>query len=455
MGAMMNLIAFLLCLPLQEDPHKILVDPARRAQEADRKAALQTFRNRAGAVPHVAAQFLEKSDAQWSLPAPAAADLNAFLARFWATPPSTEPQHQEALAAILAAVEKHGRAGGAPEIFRLFALAHLSALGDKAADAAAKLGFVKEGDRWGRKDQLALYAITQGFSKPAYIPAEAEKMASSSPSFGPRYVAMLLDIQKAISANSGFDVVYKALSAATAPQTPPSVANHLKALADGLKNSAACANCKEGKITCDICQGKKRTDITCHLCKGIGWAQKGEQANVLIKCVNCRGTRVFKNSACPNCKQTGAVECIISGGKGWRDNFKGCKSCKICDTCKGRRQVETPCATCGGKGRVPPIVMGDVPSILCSACKGNASSKEPCKSCSETGLADCAVCGGKGARDGKSPARPKVADVYVTEPCAACAGKGWPLPNLAIPCERCFGLGLRVKPTADATKVLE
>jgi DnaJ-class molecular chaperone len=149
------------------------------------------------------------------------------------------------------------------------------------------------------------------------------------------------------------------------------------------------------------------------------------------------------------------VECIISGGKAWRDNFKGCKNCKICETCKGRRQVETPCATCKGKGRVGRIVLDDVPSILCGACKGNASSKEPCKSCSETGLADCAVCGGKGVRDGKSPARPKVADVYATEPCAACAGKGWPLPNLVIPCERCFGLGLRVKPTADATKVIE
>ena len=400
-----------------------------------------------------AAQFLEKTDAQWKIAGPAAADLNAFLAKHWSPPAADEAKHKEALAQLLALADKHAKADGAPEVFRLFALAHLSALGDKAAEAAGKLGFAKEGDRWGKRDQLALYTIAKGFAKPGYIPAEAEKAAKGSAAFGPRYVAALLEIQKTISANSGFEALYKSLPSVAGAGTPKA-ADHMKSLAESLKTAAGCVNCKDGKVACHVCQGKKRTDVTCPLCKGLGWSQKNEKANVLVKCLNCKGLCVFKDAGCPNCKQTGSVECIISAGKGWRDNFKGCRECRICDKCHGKRQIETPCATCMGKGRVPPIVLG-IPSILCDGCKGAALLKGPCKDCSETGIADCGKCGGKGVRDGKSPERPQLQDVYTASPCTACGGGGWPLPSLAVPCEKCFGLGVRVKPSADASKVLE
>ncbi len=448
------LLALFLLAP-QDGPFKTLADPARRADDAARKAALEAFRAGAkeNAASYVAAKFLNRSEADWKLArTPAGADLDALLARYWSAPP-TDAVHKEALAAFAAAAEKHAKGEPGPQAFHLFALAHLSALGDRGAETAGKLGFAKEDGRWGRRDELALLAIAKGFSRPAYIPAQAEGAARSSPHFGPRYVVALLDVQKVLFANTGYAALYKSLPLLAGPNPPTAVAEHLKALAEGLKAAVYCTQCKDGKIPCDTCQGRKKADVTCPVCKGLGWMQKGDKANVLIRCSNCRGATVFKNANCPTCKQRGTLDCVICLGKGWRDHFKGCGGCTRCGTCLGRRIAETPCATCGGKGRVPPIVAG-IPSILCGDCKGQAILKHPCKACAETGLHDCAKCGGKGPRDGKSPARPQVSDVYRTAPCDLCGSKGWPLPNLAVPCDKCFGLGIRIQPALDPSKTL-
>lgn len=429
----------LLALLAQADPFKTLADPAARARDDARKTAREAFLARPDLPSLVAARFLEKGDGK---PAP---ELDAFLAKHWAAPFSSEDAHKAALAALLPVAAKH-------EAFPLFALAHVAALGDKAAAEAAKLGFAKEGERWGRREHHVLHVLCAGFAKPAYIPAEAERAARTSTSFAPRYVAALLDIQKTISANAGFEALHKALPGVAGTGVPAATVEHLKALAEGVRAAAQCASCKAGKATCDRCDGKKRADLTCFVCKGLGWMQKGEEANRLVKCVNCRGAKVFKNAGCALCKQTGVLECVICLGKGWRDNFKGCKACQACGTCKGRRTVETPCATCGGKGRTGPIVLG-IPTILCEGCKGQALLKGTCKDCQESGLAACAACG-SGVRDGKSPARPKVEDVYTTAPCGSCAGKGFPLAGLALPCDACHGLGLKVTPTADPAKLL-
>ncbi len=140
------LLAGLCLLLLRQDPFGILSDPARRAREEDRRAALEAFRSKAAgsAVHFAAARFLEKSDRQWRLvydrlktpkgdfagvleggtlvtfsgqrlPAssgtvekevrdPAAAEVDAFLARFWSAAPSTEEQHRQALEAVLQAI---------------------------------------------------------------------------------------------------------------------------------------------------------------------------------------------------------------------------------------------------------------------------------------------------------------------------------------------------------------
>jgi hypothetical protein len=490
----MHSLALVFALLVQDDPFKTLSDPARRADAGARQAACEAFRARAGesAVHAAAARFLEKSDREWRLvfdriktpngtvagtldganfvpfsgqkiPAGSGAvekdvrdaagtELNAFLAKFWAAAPA-DAQHRDALTALAAASEKAAKSEAGPDLFRLFAMAHLAALGDKGADLAGKFGLSKEDNRWGRKDELALWAIAKGFAKPAYVPAEAEKSALGSPAFAPRYVATLVQIAKVFSANTGFESTWKPLAKLSGAGAPKGTPDHMKALADGLKAAAACGNCKAGKVTCEVCDGKKKADFKCPKCKGLGWAQKGEEANRLIKCTNCQGGCVFKNHPCTGCKATGQIECAVCGaGKGWRESFKGCKDCKTCATCKGRRETVTPCAKCKGKGRVPPEVMG-IPTILCDDCKGAADIKENCKACGATGIGDCATCGGKeGKRDGKSG--PKVEDVFTTESCGACAGKGWPWAGMAIPCDKCYGLGVRIKPTVDGSKML-
>lgn len=449
----MTLALLAILLAPQTDPFKTLADAAKRADASARKSALADFRAGARQSPihYVAAKFLERSEADWKLGEPAAADLNAFLAKFWAAAPADPQVHKDALAALVAAVEKHGSDAGA---FRLFAQAHMSALGDRGAAFAGKLGYSKQGDRWGTREYLPLYALAKGFSKPAYIPAAAERAARASKDFGPRYVAGLLDIQKTLFANTGFEKLYKGLPMVAGRRAKGPRADHMNALAESLKAAVSCGGCDGGKVACDRCKGKKRTTITCVVCKGLGWQQKGAAANVLIPCRNCRGRKFFKNVTCPVCKRKGKLDCRVCLGKGWRDNFKGCKDCRVCQLCWGRRIVEKNCATCGGKGRVPPIRLG-IPTILCGGCKGQAQLKEPCRSCAETGLANCSTCGGRGPRDGKSPARPKVADVYGTSPCDPCGGKGWPLPNLAVPCDACFGLGFKASPTSAPDLILK
>jgi hypothetical protein len=492
----MKYLLFALCLLPQEDPFKTLADPARRAREEDRRAALESFRAAEGgsAVHFVAARFLEKGDRGWRLvydrlkkadgtfagtvegtvlvtfggqrlPVDsgtvekdvrdaASADIDAFLSRHWSSPSWDEKRHREALEAAVQGCEKTSRSEAGPEVFRLFALAHLSALGDKAAEPAAKLGFVKEEGLWGRRDHLALNAVSRGLSGADAVPADAERTAKASSLFGSRYGAALYEVQKTLAAGTGFEACHRSLTAAAGAGAPRAVADHMKALADGFRALVFCTQCKEGRVVCWRCLGKKRTDVTCAVCKGLGWSAKGDKVNVLMPCPNCKGGLIFRNVGCPACSQLGSMVCGICGGKTWREGFKGCRDCRTCAACKGTKQAETPCATCEGKGRVPPMMAG-IPTVLCQTCAGQAVLRGPCKDCTMSGLADCATCGGKGLRDGKSAARPKVSDLYSTDPCAACGGKGWPLPNLAVPCGKCFGLGVRVKPSLDPSKILE
>ena len=184
----------LLLLVPQDDPFKTLTDPARRAGESARRAALDSFRAGAkdGVESFVAARFLEKSDRQWHLVNdkdvrdPAAGDIDAYLQKYWSSAPAAD-KHAEALAALGQAAEKWPKTE-ALEVLRLFASAHLASLGDKGAAVAGKLGFTKEGGRWALRDQATLHAIAKDFAKPSYIPADVERavarirdLASASP----------------------------------------------------------------------------------------------------------------------------------------------------------------------------------------------------------------------------------------------------------------------------------
>lgn len=486
------LLALLLCVSAQDENYKILQDPARRAKEFDRQSALKNFKAQAKDNPAawVAGRFLDKTDRQWKLSYdrlktasgtllgtadganftayngsrvavstgtlekdvvdPAGVELNAYLKAWWSGAALSDADHRKALEGLEQSIGKLGTSEGA-EALKLFVLLHASVLGDRASDIVGKFGFVKEGDRWGRRDELAVLSISNGLAKKSTVTGDAESKARSSSSFGPKYAVALFDLSRVFSANQGYEAAYKALLGLAQQPGAPRVAAHYKALADSYKGAVYCKICKDGKLTCDQCNGKKRVDLTCPTCHGLTWMQKpGAPGSTLIRCTKCLGQGGFKGVGCPRCKQTGIVDCVVCSGKPWRDGFKGCKDCAICGTCKGRKETEKDCGTCNGKGRVAPFTAG-IPTAICDACKGFAIIKSNCAPCKESGLAPCKNCG-DGVRDGKF--RTKLEDVFTQQPCSACGGKGFPLPNLAVPCERCMGLSFMALPAIDPLKTL-
>jgi hypothetical protein len=486
------LLVTLLCLPLQDESFKILQDPARRAKEFDRQTALKGFKAQAQQSPSawVAARFLEKTDRQWKLvydrlktstgiqlglaeggtfvglngsrtPVssgtlekdlrdPAGLELDGYLKTYWTGAALSDADHRKAMESLEQSITRAGTSEGV-EALKHFLLAHAAVLGDRASDILNKFGFAKEGDRWGRKDDLVVYTLASGIAKRSTVPADVESRARSTSAIGPRYALEIFDLSRVFNANQGYEAAHKALIGLTGPGTPPRTAEHFKALAESFKAAVYCRVCKDGKMTCEECQGKKRVDLKCPVCHGLTWAQKpGAAGSTLIRCYRCAGQGVFKNAGCPGCHETGIINCPVCGGKPWRDGFLGCKDCTICDVCHGRKETVKDCPTCRGKGRVGPYTAG-IPTATCDACKGFAVIKSPCAACKESGLAPCKTCG-NGVRDGKF--RAKVEDVYKAVPCPSCGGKGFPLPNLAVPCEHCLGLSFVVAPAIDPAKTL-
>jgi len=380
------LLTLLLLASAQDENFKILQDPARRAKEFDRQTALKAFKAQAkdNAAAWVAARFLEKTDKQWKLgydkKDSSGTELDAYLKTYWTGAALSDAEHRKALEALEVAIGKVDKSEGA-EALKLFLLVHTSVLGDRASDIVAKFGFAKEGERWGRKDDLALCALVGGLAKKTLVSGELESRARSATSLAPRYAVSLFDLGKVFNANQGYEAAYRALLGMGGPTAPPRASEHFKALADSLKGAVFCKVCKDGKITCEMCQGKKKFDQPCPVCHTLGWAQKGGAAgSTLIRCVRCAGQGTFKMAGCPGCGQTGVINCPVCAGKPWRDGFKGCKECAICDVCHGRKQTEKNCGTCGGKGRVAPFTAG-IPTAVCDTCKGFAVIKENCKAC--------------------------------------------------------------------------
>jgi hypothetical protein len=66
------------------------------------------------------------------------------------------------------------------------------------------------------------------------------------------------------------------------------------------------------------------------------------------------------------------------------------------------------------------------------------------------GFLKCAVC-----REGRKEALAPLSAVFDPEPCVACAGKGWPVEGKAVACTSCLGLGVRIKPAAQPSKMLD
>ena len=227
----------------------------------------------------------------------------------------------------------------------------------------------------------------------------------------------------------------------------------MKALAEGFRVVTSCHECTKGKVTCPTCSGKKRADQKCPRCLGSGWQGVPGKDDTVSRCRNCRGAKIFKNSGCRTCKRSGKVECPACEGSSWREGKKVCVDCRVCKTCNGAKTVMTKCSRCNGFGRYSTnSIRGGVPNQLCDFCDGKGVFKRPCAPCKESGLVDCTTCKGSGPRGAASAFLPS--NIYSTQPCTSCAGKGWPVPGVLMVCTSCMGQGARLLPWADRTKVL-
>jgi hypothetical protein len=142
-------------------------------------------------------------------------------------------------------------------------------------------------------------------------------------------------------------------------------------------------------------------------------------------------------AVCPNCLGEGKLRCT---------------------NCHGVKEVRFPCAKCGGKGKYHPpglvIPPGANPRrfersfVNCTQCKGSGFEKVVrCEKCKD-GYMICKQC------DGKPKQAPDLADIFASVPCPDCDGDGCIFRNIRWACPSCLGLGKKLTPKADPSKVL-
>ncbi len=128
-----------------------------------------------------------------------------------------------------------------------------------------------------------------------------------------------------------------------------------------------------------------------------------------------------------------------------------------CTNCFGKKEIRTDCEKCKGKGKVPEQGYGAgfggggkfaVPEIPCYPCRGRGFTKLlRCEKCKD-GFNDCRNC------DRKPKTPPEMEEICVGAPCGQCDGRGYVFRNVLWACKSCMGLGQKLTPKSDPTKVL-
>lgn len=308
---------------------------------------------------------------------------------------------------------------------------------------------------------------------PEAAPAKAEG-AKAEPRartpFEQRYAALLAGLERTLARGSGYEQMYKEILECSTAGAPKGAADHLKALAASLKHAIACRECAGGKVPCDKCGGKGRVDLDCTVCQGQGRVRASGavgDADVTVRCRNCEGKKVFKGVTCLACARSGKTTCAACRGKVWPGDGCPRPECTAgrtpCPTCDGKAFVMEKCPFCvNGRRTAPGAVNGADVTMKCRNCEidgqtGTGNFKVECKTCRKTGKVTCNHCGGAFNRN-KPPAdggnrmvetgvKPtSSAKVYTLEKCKDCAGAG---------CDRCHGLGSKIRPISDPASVLD
>jgi DnaJ-class molecular chaperone len=445
---------------------QFLKDPGRRALPEVRASLARSLRAASldSEVLRAAAMALGWTTNAW--------DLNSSQAQVWsAYAKGTSFETLE----LLSAADHVARArmlleGGKAPVLRLFALAHLleALSGDPSVSGLLdSSGYYRsvDGKRWGEFDGISQYKITQYYFDRSREDPSLENKAVASPDFGTRYAGLLLEIDRSLRRGAGIQATWRDLATSGVPETLTGGSAHLRALAESYRKAVTCKECKNGRVPCPQCQGKGRVDAPCPACKGEGRIMAPGAVNgaqVSQRCNACDGHKIFKQVGCPACARTGTVGCSSCGGDPWRERNCTNPNCRDgwvrCQTCRGGGRVDVSCPDCNGTGRVtaPGSAVGALVTQKCRTCNedhGVFKRLAKCQTCGGNGLTKCGSCEGKASNQKSAVAL--ISEVFSTEPCAECKGSGWPSPRMAIPCVRCLGLGVRIKPAIDPSKTLE
>ncbi|HLY07765.1 MAG TPA: hypothetical protein VKW04_00545 [Planctomycetota bacterium] len=127
--------------------------------------------------------------------------------------------------------------------------------------------------------------------------------------------------------------------------------------------------------------------------------------------------------------------CNVCGGEG---RFR-------CTNCHGKKETKYYCQRCKGKGSTVSSLGA---KLVCPACLGKGIEKiVKCEKCKD-GYVDCKQC------DHKPHPAPSMDDIVGMTTCPQCEGRGTAFRSAAVTCPACLGLGARLVPKADPSKVL-
>jgi hypothetical protein len=435
--------------PLQE-AFAVLADPAKRSDPAARRAARDAFRDQRRAAPALydlataGMLFLSKTDSAWKATGPVLAALQEYFARPWIKEPLklAPAAHQEPaafLAEKIASVKK-ADAGASVEALLLFAAGHLGCLplGPEHEKIAKSLGFLMAAGLPGTPEGHALRDLNGFISAGEHDLAARVFMNDyrQQDTPGVRLTWSWSLLQLAIQKKKGFD---RAVSAFNGLKGDAAAQSHAAALAKSIQAATPCSMCEgNGWLRCTNCHGQKIIYVICKVCNGTRIKYGG------LFCNPCKFTGIAAKLVCNKCKE------------GWYDCPKcilpPCATCKNsgrtqCSACKGMKVIKNECGVCRGSGLKMGFGGAGGGDPFCANCKGSGNEKiVKCSACTG-GFVDCASC---------EPLRkpPAIEAICTASPCAACEGRGLAFSRVAWPCASCLGLGQRLVPKSDPTKVL-
>jgi thiamine pyrophosphokinase len=116
-----------------------------------------------------------------------------------------------------------------------------------------------------------------------------------------------------------------------------------------------------------------------------------------------------------------------------------------CTNCHGKKETKFVCTRCKGKGFTTSSLGAE---LVCGPCKKTGiAAIVKCEKCKD-GFFDCKQC------DKKPRSAPELDDILSSSPCPSCDGRGLAFRNAAVPCRSCLGLGQKLAPKVDPSKIL-